>query len=82
MWLKWSENPVIISFDHRPLHISSVPFPATTICPMTKTKSDIFNYTRVYRLIAHLEDNDEQAPSETEFSNTKKIDSFKICISV
>lgn len=75
MWLKWVENPVIISIDHRPLHISTIPFPATTICPIIKSRADIFNYTHVYRLIARLEGNDERAPNETEFS-IKRIKSI------
>lgn len=66
MWQKWAEFPVIISFDHQPLTISAVPFPATTICPFIKTKANVFNYTRVYRLISHLEENDQLAPNETE----------------
>lgn len=66
MWLKWIDSPVIISFDHRPLPISTIPFPATTICPITKSKSDIFNYTRIYRLMAKLDGNDAQTPNETE----------------
>lgn len=66
MWQKWVDCPVIVSFDHRPLTISVIPFPATTICPFIKTKSDVFNYTRVYRLLSRLEGVDERTPNETE----------------
>lgn len=65
-WQKYHDSPVIITFDHRPLTIAAVPFPAATICPFIKTKCAIFNYTRVYRLLSRLEGDDERAPNETE----------------
>lgn len=69
MWMEWSENPVIISFDHRPLHISAVPFPAATICPVVKSDKDIFNYTSVYRTLAKLDgDNGQPALNQTEYA--------------
>lgn len=71
MWLEWSENPVIISFDHRSSHKSVVPFPALTICPMTKIKSNTFNYTQIYRSIAKLDGNNHRIPNQTEY--TEKI---------
>lgn len=73
-WCKWEESPVIISFDHKPLSISEIPLPATTICPMTKIKADNFNYTRGYRLMTKLDESSEQALNETEYAQafTKK----------
>lgn len=46
-YIRWSKNPVIISFDKRFESISEVPFPAVTICPETKSIKKQFNYTRV-----------------------------------
>lgn len=31
--------------------ISSVPFPAVTICPLSKTRQDVFNVTEAYELV-------------------------------
>lgn len=66
MWCTWMESPVIISFDHKPLSMSEIPFPAMTICSDTKTKVNIFNYTRVYRLMTKLEVNNERPLNQTE----------------
>lgn len=65
MWQKWKENPVIISFDHRPLHISAIPFPSMTICPLTKSRSEIFQYSHVYRLMTKLDGT--RAANQTEY---------------
>lgn len=67
LWLKWRENPVIISFDHKMLSISEIPFPATTICPIIKSRNDKFNYTHVYRLMHRLDENSSRAITETEY---------------
>lgn len=73
MWLKFIDTPVIISFDHRPLSISDIPFPATTICPIAKSKSNIFNYTHVYRLMTKLDGSDTRAPNETEYVQSTNV---------
>lgn len=70
MWLEWINSPVIISFDHRPLDISDIPFPATTICPITKSKTSIFNYTHVYRLMTKLDGEDTRSPNQTEYGRS------------
>lgn len=55
LYIKWKENPVIVSFDHRPMSIGEVPFPAITVCPLTKSSAVKFNYTDVYRAIFKLD---------------------------
>lgn len=66
LWLKWQENPVIISFDHTLLSIGEIPFPAITLCPLTRSRMDKFNYTKVYRLMYKLDGNSSRVPNETE----------------
>lgn len=66
LWLKWQENPVIISFDHTLLSIGEIPFPAITLCPLTRSRMDKFNYTNVYRLMYKLDGNSSRMPNETE----------------
>ena len=47
-WSKWNRSPVIVSFDNELSPIWKIPFPAITICPETKAKMDIFNFTKAY----------------------------------
>lgn len=66
LWLKWVENPVIVSFDNKPMSIGEIPFPAATICPLTKTSAKKFNYTDVYRSMFELDGNNSRKVSEHE----------------
>lgn len=52
MYAKWNEDPIIISFATQPSSVWEIPFPAVTVCPETKTDRKLFNYTRVYKLLA------------------------------
>ncbi|KAJ8923404.1 hypothetical protein NQ315_001962 [Exocentrus adspersus] len=44
-WQKWDTTPVLVSFSKAPISIWNVPFPAVTICPHTKSKQGMYNYT-------------------------------------
>lgn len=67
LWLKWKENPVIVSFAHAAMSINEVPFPAMTICPLTKASASKFNYTRVYRAMFKLDGEQSQKVTEEEY---------------
>ncbi|KAE8744815.1 hypothetical protein FOCC_FOCC008539, partial [Frankliniella occidentalis] len=51
IWIKWETCPVIVTFADKPTPIWDIPFPAVTICPASKTKQSLFNYTRVYHRV-------------------------------
>lgn len=44
---KWQSNPVIVSFDENSIPVSTIPFPAVTICPGAMFKKNIFNLTKI-----------------------------------
>lgn len=46
--MRWNEGPVIVNLAGQPESIRNIPFPAVTICPETKSKTSIFNYTDSY----------------------------------
>jgi acid-sensing ion channel, other len=48
VYVKWTQNPVILSFANRPTSIWHIPFPAVTICPETKADSSKLNITEMY----------------------------------
>lgn len=51
VYQKWTDNPVIVTFDERPLPVWLIPFPAVTICPEAKIRSSYMNFTEeFYRL--------------------------------
>ena len=39
---------MIVSFSEKSTPIRNIPFPAITICPETKTQSQIFNFSQTY----------------------------------
>lgn len=51
LWIKWEESPVFVSFAERSTAVWEIPFPAVTICPETKARKSLFDYTDVYHRI-------------------------------
>lgn len=51
IWDKWNQSPVIVSFAERSTPVWQIPFPAVTICPETKAKTGLLNFTEIYHLI-------------------------------
>lgn len=47
IWIKWKNNPVIVSFDDKSTPVWQIPFPAVTICSETKALQTKFNFTEV-----------------------------------
>ncbi|KAG4076245.1 hypothetical protein HA402_014794 [Bradysia odoriphaga] len=45
---KWQKSPVIVSFAEKYTRVSEIPFPSVTICPETKARSSILNFTQLY----------------------------------
>lgn len=66
-FLKCVENPVILSFNHKPISIGEIPFPAVTICTQTKFDAKKFNYTDVYRAMFKLDGNNSRTVTENEY---------------
>lgn len=54
---KWVTSPVIVSFAKSPTPVWQVPFPAVTICPVTKSKQTIFNFTDLYHRVRENPEN-------------------------
>ncbi|CAH1100675.1 unnamed protein product [Psylliodes chrysocephalus] len=44
---KFQQSPVIVSFATTESPIYTIPFPAVTICPLTKASKDIFDFTDI-----------------------------------
>lgn len=57
VWSKWRANPVVVSIDNIPISVGLIPFPAITICPLTKTAVKKFNFTDTYRAVFKLGEN-------------------------
>lgn len=51
VYVKWDTSPVIVSFAEKSTPVWQIPFPAVTICPETKAKQTVFNFTDVYHQI-------------------------------
>lgn len=46
---KWTRSPVVVTFAEKPTPVHDIPFPAVTICPVTKVKSKVLNFTTIYQ---------------------------------
>lgn len=46
---KWQKSPVIVSFAEKYTRVSEIPFPAVTICPETKARNSILNFTDLHK---------------------------------
>ncbi|XP_050509577.1 pickpocket protein 28-like isoform X2 [Diabrotica virgifera virgifera] len=49
VYQKWIRSPVIVTFATQETPIYSIPFPAVTICPESKTNQSLYNHTKVVR---------------------------------
>ncbi|XP_055911783.1 pickpocket protein 28 [Eupeodes corollae] len=52
VWDKWNNNPVIVSFAEKSTPVWQIPFPSVTVCPETKTRREIFNFTDMFWKLA------------------------------
>lgn len=52
MYIKWCENPVVIAYAPRLLPVSTIPFPAITICPLIKSRVEAFNLSKVHDIVS------------------------------
>lgn len=48
VYTKWDQSPVIVSFAEKSTPVWEIPFPAVTICPETKAKVELLNFTSAY----------------------------------
>lgn len=69
VWLKWNSVPIIITLNNKPMPIGDIPFPAITVCPVTKTAANKLNYTDVYRAMLKLDGNKSRTVTEKEYNN-------------
>ncbi|EAT48435.1 AAEL000552-PA, partial [Aedes aegypti] len=69
VYQKWNNNPVIVTFDERPLPVWALPFPAVTICPQATIRSNINLFSRIDRLMAVLQICDEFFHVKSKYLN-------------
>nr|CAH7742091.1 unnamed protein product [Callosobruchus chinensis] len=68
--LRFMSSPIMVSFSTKESPINSVPFPAVTICPVTKAKKSIFNFTKA---IHDLQDGKEISDEDiSDFADSCK----------
>lgn len=48
-WMKWKENPVLLQYNEVDVPIFKIRFPVITICPETKTRKSVFDFTKAYQ---------------------------------
>jgi amiloride-sensitive sodium channel len=66
MWIKYNQTPVFVNVALDPAPVWKVPFPAITICPETKIKQRIYNFTDYYHKVMKHSTTDEDALTDDE----------------
>ncbi|XP_018572876.1 pickpocket protein 28-like [Anoplophora glabripennis] len=61
IYKKYDQSPVIVSFSTKETPIFTIPFPAVTVCLMTKSVRTKLNYTKVIHM---KEDNETVSPEQ------------------
>ena len=51
IYIKWRAAPIIGSFAQKPTPMYTIPFPAVTICPVTKASSKFVSFTENYNIL-------------------------------
>nr|XP_019536370.2 pickpocket protein 28-like [Aedes albopictus]XP_019556891.1 pickpocket protein 28-like [Aedes albopictus] len=69
IYRKWDQTPVIVSFNEKSTPVWQIPFPAVTICPETKAKTQYLNFTSLYHLV--------QNETEKESLDPESYDRFR-----
>ncbi|XP_055840709.1 pickpocket protein 28-like [Episyrphus balteatus] len=55
IWEKHTNKSFILTFDENLTNVWEIPFPLITICPATKTHTNIFNYTKILNKLSNGE---------------------------
>ncbi|XP_058461711.1 pickpocket protein 28-like [Malaya genurostris] len=71
VYRKWEQTPVIVSFSEKSTPIWQIPFPAVTICPETKVKSQYLNFTTSYHML--LNDTERDSMDEESFNRLRAV---------
>ncbi|KAG5875634.1 hypothetical protein JTB14_037311 [Gonioctena quinquepunctata] len=71
IYKKYRENPFIVNLATRESPIFIIPFPAVTICPVVKTRRDLYNYTRtVHKIISEDDNLTQDELTDTQFMSS------------
>lgn len=76
VWSKWKHNPVILNFNTKTTSIGEIPFPAVTICPVTKMSKTKLDYTAVYRALLNLDGNYSHTVTQEQYFGTPFVFRF------
>ncbi|KAF4519264.1 hypothetical protein B566_EDAN002153 [Ephemera danica] len=60
LYTRWQESPVITVPAQKPTHVTSVPFPAVTICPGNKVLRSAFDIAKNYEQLENYFENDDE----------------------
>lgn len=60
-------DPIILRIRKEPKPIYRIPFPAVSICPVTKAAAKKFNYTDVYRALLKFDGDESRTVSPEEY---------------
>uniref|UniRef100_A0A182QC31 Pickpocket n=1 Tax=Anopheles farauti TaxID=69004 RepID=A0A182QC31_9DIPT len=68
---KWRRDPIVVTFAEKLTPIYDIPFPAVTVCPITKVKSSELNFTSVYQRVVN---ENASITDEDEFLDDQRYD--------
>jgi acid-sensing ion channel, other len=71
---KWENSPVIITFSENLRIISDVPFPAVTICPMSKFKNDEFDFKEAFKILRRADSQQDRRKMAESIEDSKNFE--------
>ncbi|XP_065075657.1 pickpocket protein 28-like [Ochlerotatus camptorhynchus] len=63
---KWDQTPVIVSFNEKSTPVWQIPFPAVTICPQTKVKSGMLNFSQDFNDFTNMDPEEQENFNRTD----------------
>lgn len=73
MYNKWNLSPLISSVTEQKSSAFQIPFPAITICPLTKVKKEILDITKMFHV---LQDTAAGEPNNLESDELVKLEAL------
>lgn len=73
IYKKWLQDPLLVTFADSAIPISDIPFPAVTICPLTRIDKEKLNFTEICHKLLH---------NKSESLTQEKLKSFESAVHV
>ncbi|XP_075972067.1 pickpocket protein 28-like [Anticarsia gemmatalis] len=79
VFIKWKSSPVIVTVSEQLVPVGKVPFPSVTICPQSKIRPQVYNYTEEYAKYVNIFQKRKKTPLPYDKDFSMFEDILQIC---